>query len=328
MTEEHQPDGGSTADGRDARHPGRSGTRRYRVLRNQSAGAKGGISTNSCTPDELLDLLERHGLGHDVVETDSEESAREAVQAALRDRIDVIVAAGGDGTIGLVASDLLDTDAALGILPLGSVMNIPRMLGLPRDLEGAAEILASGTATKIDVGMVEDAPFYETGSVGMNAAIFREAARFDDGDWLSILRTIWVALRYRPARMQLELDDGRRVKTRALMVTVSNGPYTGAGMMVAPDAQLDDGRFDVRVFRGFSKWELLRHLAGIAFGRYRYAPHVSTYRSARVRITSRHPLPCRADSRDLGMTPIEFTVRPAALRVVVPRAGAGILSGS
>ena len=112
------------------------------------------------------------------------------------------------------------------------------------------------------------------------------------------------------------------------MVAVANGPYTGAGMTVAPAARLDDGRFDVRVFRGFSKWELIRHLAGIAFGRYRYAPHVSTYRAARVRITSVHPLPCRADARDLGTTPIEFRVRPAALRVVVPHRSRAVPSGS
>jgi diacylglycerol kinase family enzyme len=89
-------------------------------------------------------------------------------------------------------------------------------------------------------------------------------------------------------------------------------------MTVAPGARLDDGKFDVRVFRRFSKWQLITHLASIAFGRRRYAPEVSTYRSARVDVTSAHPLPCRADSHDLGTTPIEFRVRPGALRVVVP----------
>ena len=102
------------------------------------------------------------------------------------------------------------------------------------------------------------------------------------------------------------------------MVTVSNGPYTGAGMTVAPGARLDDGQFDIRVFRRFSRIRLLRHLISIAFGRYRYAPEVDTYRSRFVRIESRHPLPARADSRDLGTTPVEFATRPAALRVVVP----------
>jgi diacylglycerol kinase (ATP) len=215
-----------------------------------------------------------------------------------------------------VAEELLDSTSALGVLPLGSVMNIPRMLGLSTDLDEAAEMLASGDVRCIDVGQANGQVFFEAASVGMNAAMFREANGFERGDWLSVLRTIWVALRYRPARMQLELDGDRMVRTRALMAVIANGPYTGLGMTVAPDARIDDGCFDVRVFRGFSKFELLRHLAGIAFGRWRYAPHVSTFRAATARVTSAHPLPTRADSHDLGTTPLEVRVHHAILRVV------------
>jgi hypothetical protein len=86
----------------------------------------------------------------------------------------MVVAAGGDGTIGLIARQLFGARTALGILPLGSVMNIPRMLGVPRDLEGAAGILADGQASTIDVGRVGDHIFYEAGSVGMHAAATRE----------------------------------------------------------------------------------------------------------------------------------------------------------
>jgi YegS/Rv2252/BmrU family lipid kinase len=265
----------------------------------------------------LRDLLLRNGLGSDLVSTPTEEAARRAARQAIADGIDVVVAAGGDGTIAPIASELLGQQVSLGILPLGRIMNVGRMLGVPRDLEQAARCLAEPAIAIIDVGTARGEPFFEAGSVGMNAAMFREFQRFDDGDWLSILRTVWVALRYRPARMRLELDEGI-VRTPALMVAVANGPYTGAGMTVAPDARLDDGRFDVRVFRGFSKLELIRHLVSIAFGRRRYAPRVSTYRSARVRVTGAHPLPCRADSRDLGHTPVEFVVRPGALRVLVP----------
>jgi diacylglycerol kinase family enzyme len=157
--------------------------------------------------------------------------------------------------------------------------------------------------------------------------MFQEAAHFDDGDWLAIVRSVWVALRYRPARMYLHLDQGL-IRTRALMVTISNGPYTGAGMTVAPEARLDDGLFDVVVFRGFSKFELIRHLAEITFGRRRYRPEISTYRSSRVRVTSARPLPCRADRRDLGSTPVEFGMRRGALRVIAPAARAGAAAAS
>ena len=171
----------------------------------------------------------------------------------------------------------------------------------------------------------------------MNAAIFREAARFDDGDWVSILRTIWVALRYRPARMRLELDDDV-VETRALMVTASIGPYTGVGMTVAPDAKVDDGRFDVRVFRGFSKWELLRHLfvialratavrpAGVDLSVVRGAGHerpsaARSRRRQRSGIDARHvPDADPGAVRRRRSTERQLSPRPAA-RLARPRAG-------
>lgn len=291
--------------------------RRACVLLNANAGSKAGIPTNRTPRDEVERLLAESGLDVDLVLTDSAGEARSRAAAAVRDGVDLVVAGGGDGTIETIASELIGSETALGILPLGSVMNVPRMLGIPRDLAAAVDVLAHGVERRIDVGRADGRTFYEAGSVGMNAAIFREAQRFDRGDWLSIVRTIWVALRYRPARMEIDLDD-RVIRRRALMVAVANGPYTGVAMTIAPDARLDDGQFDVRIFRGFSKWELVRHLASIAFGRRRYSPHISTYRARHVRVDAVHPLPSRADSRDLGTTPVEFEVVPGALRVLVP----------
>lgn len=297
--------------------PAVSRWRRARVIWNPGSGVKGGIPTNLVGEDRLREVLARQGLAETLVASKSEEHVRRLARKAVRDGCDLVVAAGGDGTIGTVAEQLLGSASALGILPLGSIMNIPRMLGLPRDVDAAAAVLVDGVVQAVDVGRAREQTFYEAGSVGMHAAMFRFAQEFDRGDYAAILRTIWVAIRYRPARMTIELDD-ETVRTRALMVTVSNGPYTGIGMTVAPDARLDDGAFDVRVFRGFSKPELLRHLVSIAFGRRAYSPHVSTYRSARVRIASASALPSRADSHDMGTTPIEFTMMARALRVVVP----------
>jgi diacylglycerol kinase (ATP) len=290
---------------------------RIRVIWNAEAGSKGGISTNSADEPRMRDLMARGRLGSELVAAGSAEEARAEAGDAVSRGYHLVVAAGGDGTVGIIANQLLGSRTALGILPLGSVMNVARSLGIPREPEAAADAIATGEVVTVDVGEVAGRPFYEAGSVGMNAAMFREAQRFDEGDWSSVVKTLWVALRYRPARMSLDLED-RRIRTRALMVTVSNGPYTGAGMTVAPGARLDDGKFDVRVFRRFSKIGLLTHLAAVAFGRTRYAPEVETYRSRFVRIESVHPLPARADSRDLGATPVEFVTRPNALRVVVP----------
>jgi diacylglycerol kinase (ATP) len=295
--------------------------RPFLVIRNPEAGIASRLLTAGGRVDDLQELLERHGVDAEVAEPPDEVAARALVRKAVADVLD-LVAAGGDGTVHLVANELIGTDRALGILPMGRVMNIARALGIERDVDAAADVLAAGHVRAIDIGEATTADgrkveFVEAGSVGLNAAIFREATRADEGDPASFLRTIWVALRYRPGRMRIELDDGV-VETRALMVTASNGPYVGLGMTVAPAARLDDGQFDVRIFRGFSKWELLRHLAAIAFGRRRYEPQVSTYRSAVVTIRSARPLPARADSEDLGTTPVTFRTVPGALRVVVP----------
>jgi diacylglycerol kinase (ATP) len=291
-----------------------------RVIVNTSAGSKGGLPTNTTSTVDVEAVLHHVGIEAEIVESATESDARRLAAEAVRKRYAAVVAVGGDGTIGVTASELLGSSTALGILPAGSIMNIPRMLGVPRDLAAAATVLATGVVRNIDVGEARDRPFFESASVGMNAAMFREAQRFEDGDQMSILRAFWVAFRYRPARMKIELDDGV-IRTRALTVTVSNGPYTGTGMTVAPDARLDDGCLDIRVFEHFSKWELIRHFASIAFGRRRYAPHITTYRSTFARVSSRRPLPARADSRDLGTTPVEFRILPAALRVITPPDG-------
>jgi diacylglycerol kinase (ATP) len=259
-----------------------------------------------------------------VVPTGSEEEAKEAVAREVAGGADLIVAAGGDGTVGLIGTELVGSDVALGILPLGSVMNICRMLGVPRELPGAAAAIAQRHVESIDVGEANGQLFYETASVGIQAAVFRHTQEFENGDWGSVFRAVREAFRYNPARVTLTLDGEREVATRALMVTISNAPYIGVAMTVAPDARLDDGQFDVVVWEHFSKRELLRHLASIAFGRRRYSPHISTHRAARVTVVGHRPLPSRADSHDLGTTPLECLMHPQALRVVV---GPGYVNG-
>lgn len=289
-----------------------------RVIWNARAGHKGGIPTGGATEEVLRDVLLRHGLRTELLPSESEDDCRRLAREAVEQDRPIVVAAGGDGTIGCVAGVLEGTPTALGMLPLGSVMNIPRMLGVPRDPAAAAEVLANGEIRLIDVGEANGRLFYEAASVGLNATFFSAAERLMERDYLSLRRLLWIALRYRPARIRLQLDDDT-VETRALMVTVSNGPYTGLGMTVAPTASIDDGRFDVRVFRHYSKWELLRHLLSISFGRRRYTPHTNTYRTTAVRIEARRSLPVRVDGVNIGRTPLECRVRRASLRVMVPR---------
>lgn len=308
-------------------HPDTTGTprpRRIRVLLNPTSGAKAGISTNNTSEDEIREVMARFHLGGELVVTGSVEDAIAATRDAVAAGYDVVAAAGGDGTVGTVARELLGTRTALGVLPLGSVMNVARMLEIPRELDAAAEIIATGRVRTVDVGEAKGQIFFEGGAVGLNAAVFREAQHVDaaTGRSRALLATLRALVSYRPPRMIVHLDD-TVFTTRALAISIANGPYSGLGFTVSPNASIDDGLLDVVVFSRFSRAQFVRHFGAIAFGRKRETTQARTYRSAWVRIEGVHPLPCRADAHDLGMTPVEYVVRPGALRVVVGDSGAG-----
>lgn len=300
--------------------PSPPASRRIRVLINPNSGAKGGLPTNRAAADDVLAALEAAGLDVDVIITESEEEAIAATRDAIKQGFDVVAAAGGDGTVGAVACELLNSQTALGVLPLGSVMNIARMLDIPRDLAEAVQILTQGEVRTIDVGEAKGQIFFEGGSVGLNAAVFREAQGMDaaQGRVRSLLGALRELVRYRPPRMILHLDDAV-ITTRALAVSIANGPYAGLGFTVSPEASIEDGLLDVVVYSRFSRMELIRHFGSIAFGRRQYTAKTRTFKSRRVRIEGVHPLPCRADAHDLGETPVEYFVRPRALRVMTPQ---------
>lgn len=291
--------------------------RKARLIVNAQAGSKAGVTTNRKSLLDVIDAVRRRALTDDIHHTTSEDQAIALTRVAERNDYDVVVGAAGDGTLGVIAGELLNTDTALGILPLGSVMNIPRMLGIPRDLDTALELLCAGVTHSIDVSLANGRLFYEVGSVGMNAAMFEQFERLDDGDLRAVLSGIWVAVPYRPARMRITLDDAE-FTSQALMVSVANGPYTGIGFTVAPNAVLGDGLFDVRVFRNFSRAELVFHLGAIAFGRRRYSPRVDTFLSRHVTIQAMSDLPARADSHALGTTQSHSKCLAGALKVVAP----------
>src|SRR5215216_4602030 len=122
------------------------------IIANPHAGRKAGLRTNAFGPSELQDVLARHGMEADLWPTERPDHATELARQAVHEGRPLAVAAGGDGTVAEVAAGLIGGNTSLGILPLGSVMNLARMLGIPRDLEQAARVIKQGHAVRIDAG--------------------------------------------------------------------------------------------------------------------------------------------------------------------------------
>ncbi|MDQ3930861.1 MAG: diacylglycerol kinase family lipid kinase [Chloroflexota bacterium] len=304
---------------------------RVKVIVNPASGVKGGITTNPAGPDEVRRLLGANNIEADIFETEYPRHATELAKAAIKEGYDICVACGGDGTVGEVATGLIRSKVTLGILPLGSANNVARMLHVPFDLEEAAKLLRLGEIRNVDVGRCNGRYFLETAGVGLDAALFPILNRVDKGEYIRLIDVARTFFKFRPRSVTLVLD-GRAVRLRALVVLVANGPYWGYSVPLAPDAKVDDRRFDVVVFRNFSKSAFIRHVLAALLGRGAepdprnphgrnrpaHHPDIRTYRAKRVQVLTsrRRPWPVHADAQARGYTPARIEVVPGALRVI------------
>jgi diacylglycerol kinase (ATP) len=301
-----------------------------RLIVNPHAGKKLGLPTNAATLAAVEGALQGAGLKFQVEYTRSPRHATELARTAVRDGCKLVIAAGGDGTIAEAGEGLVHTDAALGMMPLGSIMNMARTLCIPRDLEAAAAVIAAGNVLAMDVGRVDRHTFLEAGGVGLAAGLFGYFNRLDRGRVRlhGVVRGALHFLRRLGTPRLAIIADGQQHIQRAPMVTVSNGPYVGAAYTLAPEARVDDGLLDVTIFRGVGVLRVLVHMALVTGGRRLPPPpgvQLVRARSVEVATLQRRRLPVHADGDAIGVTPTRFEVVPAALRVTVGEPASGDL---
>jgi YegS/Rv2252/BmrU family lipid kinase len=300
-----------------------------RLIVNPRAGHKLGMSTNAATLDALEGALHETGLDVVIETTRRPRHATELARRAVRDGCKLVIAAGGDGTVAETGEGLVGTDTALGIMPLGSIMNMARTLCIPRDLKQAAQTIAGGHVLAMDVGRVRGRLFLEAGGVGLAAGLFGYFNRLDSGASLrGVLRGMLRFVRSLGNPRLVIVADGRRFDVRAPMVTVSNAPFVGAAYALAPEARVDDGLLDVVIFRGTSVARVLVHMALVAGGRrLPQPPGVQLVRAKSITVATlgRRPLPVHADGAAVGITTAQFDIVPAALRVMVGEPEPGLV---
>ncbi len=296
------------------------------LLVNPVAGGKPGsgpgldADADRLTPAALEKGLAERGLTvrlHELTPDDDAGSlAREAADAGS----DVVVA-GGDGTVSGVAAALVgQPEATLGILAMGSFNNMARGFGIPVTLDAALDVIAAGSASQVDAGWVvreadDGRPFFEAAGVGLDAVGFLAVEMAERRGWWRAARALVRGLRLRRTPMRITLD-GVAYRTGTPAVTVSNGPYHGAGFVVSADADPTDGILDVAVFHGMSRFEVIRHFLAVARRKKRREPRIKQYQARRVEIVGlRRALLAHADGESIGVTPVVFEIRPKALRV-------------
>jgi diacylglycerol kinase family enzyme len=254
---------------------------------------------------------------------------------ALGEHADPIAAGGGDGTVNAVASVLAETGKTLGVLPLGTLNHFAQDLGIPLDLEQAAQILVDGGVAQIDIGEVNGRIFVNNSSLGLYPSIVhgRETLqdRLEYGKWPAFLWASLSALRRYPIlEARLRVDDKELVR-HTPFIFVGNNRYQIEGFNIGSRTKLDSGWLWLYTTREIGRLGLLRFGLRALARSLRNDKDFDIMRTKEIVIETRHRSRLRVATDGevtIMETPLTYRIRPGALRVAVPKEkiGAGITS--
>lgn len=254
------------------------------------------------------------------IEAATREAAQTVCRRAVEEGVETLVAVGGDGVVQIAANALTGSSTALGIVPAGTGNDNARSLDIPLKTDAAVQTLLTGVRRPVDLIHVSPYDLHVVGSVpcGLDALIASRASTLPR--WLGAqsytVATVPEIIRLRPMDYRLELD-GQVLETRALVVAVCNMPIYGGGMRIAPEADPGDGLLDVIIIEAVGAAAAVQLLKGVFSGRHAEHPAVRIERAATVSVAGPQ-LTAYGDGDPIGPLPVDCTVVPAALEVMVP----------
>jgi YegS/Rv2252/BmrU family lipid kinase len=286
--------------------------------------ASAGSGDNTKTYERLTQIFNENQIGIDISLAQSGAEIAELAREAARGPYKVIVAAGGDGTVNTVAAAVIDSDKILGVLPAGTLNHFARDLKIPFDMEAAARTIVAGFTTEVDVGEVNDRIFLNNSSLGLYPTIVREREkrqRLGSGKWPAFIWATIQALRRHPLlNVRLRVNDELLALTTPF-VFVGNNEYAMDSFNIGLRDGLDRGVLSIYITHRTSRLKLISLALRAVFGRLRNDKDFLAQRSNEVKIQTAHKrLRVAFDGEiDVMQTPLQYRVRPRALRVIVPK---------
>jgi len=271
---------------------------------------------------ELESALNAADFAYDLVPTEAAQHGITLAETAVSEGYDAVIAAGGDGTISEVVNGLLraagDGDPLpLGILPMGSANDFSDLLGLPRDLTAAAQLVAAGKTRKLDAGRVNDHFFLNNSAVGMEPMVTIKSQKIKhiSGNTRYMAALSRTLIRLRSWHMKIKWDDGS-YEGDGILLSMCNGPRTG-GFPMAPGAELNDGLLDFVFAPKMPKTTLVSVLLKLMKGTHIDHPLVTFARTTHLTIESEPGMPLHADGEILetAVNSITYQVLPSKITI-------------
>ena len=309
--------------------------------------------------EEAVAFLSRHGLTVVCRETTKPREATELARDAVMRGAKVVIAAGGDGTVSEVANGIVHTDAALGVLPVGTNNSWALQMGIPAlnpwwpgtnvvkmvaDIEeriarpltanyygtvilNAAQVLVDGRTVAVDMGEVSGRYFLNWAGIGLDAAILESIPQKEKrtwGSWAYLFTTIGALGRGSSTDVQLILD-GKALKVNTQEIIVSNIRLYGGMLEIGAKARVNDAKLDVCIFKGDSFFTFIQHALKILSHQHIGDPMVEYYQCSEIVIESACAMPVHLDGEPFTQTPLTIRAVPSALKVIIPKKAPGDL---
>ena len=291
-----------------------------------NAASGGGESLKSA--EKLKELFAAAGKDARITLPQRGDNIGTAMLQAVKDGCDALVAGGGDGTINAGATAAIKHDIPLGVLPLGTLNHFAKDVGIPLDVEEAAKVVLEGLTCRVDVGEINDRIFLNNSSLGVYPAIVRLRERYQTkirGKWIAAMWAALTVLRRNPFMAVRIVVEGKTIIRRTPLLLVANNEYRMAGINAASRDSLAGGHLALYVVNAEQRpgllrlaWQLLIH-GGVQVKEL----DLFAVEEARVE-TRRSQLRVALDGEVAIMrSPLEYRIRPGALRLYVPAAGSG-----
>ena len=265
---------------------------------------------------DLADVLREIAPEAVLRETDSAGGARRLAAEAAREGFRIVVAAGGDGTVNEVVNGLAGTEAALGVLPIGTMNVFSKEHDLPEKLDEAWAVIRAGNLREIDLLAANGTHFIQLAGVGLDAQVVKETtweSKKNLGPLSYLISAAQIAARTPP---KLAVEAGGRI-SEGSFVLIGNGRYYGAKITLFPKARVDDGLLDVLIFKNIGYLDIAKYLAGVLVGRHTGMDGVEYFQVSEATVRSEGDVPVEVDGELSGALPVTFRVA-GKLQLCVP----------
>ncbi len=272
-----------------------------------------------------LEAKIKAGIDHDKYESGIRftEYAGHAVKLtaeAVKNKTDIIVAVGGDGTINEVATGLIGREPMLGIIPAGSGNGLARHLGIPFSLSGALKLINEAGYKLIDTAVINDRPFVSIAGVGFDALIAKKFAEGNERGFVSYLRYVTNSfLKYKPKKYTIRIGQ-TTLKTRALFISFANSNQFGYNTQIAPGAKLTDGKLDVCIVKKPNFFEVPVVANLLLLRMIDKSPFVNIMQAEEVTVKRKKGKYVNVDGEPVKMEKtLHIKIVPLSLKVIIPQ---------